>query len=310
MVHGERTHDALKKEICRYMKKFKIIETVESRNDNSESVFLGKSLDEFVKAFAESQVYSIDSFLARIGSAILPEEMKYFKPLGKLLISFFIRYYERSNLIGFGKFDWIQYIINSFLKDPLTLTLFLDNAPKIFTFNYDTFFERSLIAHFVRYHGADRRLAVQKVRDLNITHIYGSIQSIEPMDESEILKASMNDIKVIGEERSLDDLSKRIGEQLGDCKNIYFLGFGFDRDNCDLLFKYYDFAKGMELGTKFYATSVGLTNHDLSQIGIFLEDNYGFKIDFNTHYHKNVDCMDLIRVLNPIFVGEAVYEDL
>jgi hypothetical protein len=304
--------EKIKKQICRYMQALRLVEPDPApKSGNGQDIHFGKKLDEFVIAFAESHLYSIDSFLATIGSQVLPDDQRYFPKLGKFLIAYFIRRYETMKRIGFRGVDWIHYIINEFMRDKPSMEIFFKNPPKIYTFNYDTFLENCLIVHLIRCHQHTREAALEKVKKLNIMHIYGKIQSLEPQNEDEILKASMEDIKVIGEERTtaFKALSRRIADDFMSCNNVYFLGYGFDNLNNHVLFSECESVqKEMQLEMPvFHSTSVGLTDHRRAEINSQLDKMHGVvSVHFPVeHKAAEANCMSLIKVCAPIFSDET-----
>lgn len=288
--------------ICRYMQKFGLVEPDPSTTDSDgQAIHYGNKLDEFVNSFAKSQVYSIDSYLARIGRGDLPEEQEYYSNLGKLIIAYFIRSYEILNNVGYKGFDWIQYVINSFLRDEESRDEFFKRPPKIFTFNYDTFFERSLIDHLVYFHLKTFEEAKSMVKGLNIMHIYGKMQSIESVTEEEILRKSIEDIKVIGGERGgwKLEVSKKIGADLQSCEECFFLGYGFDDLNNKMLFDHFD---KNEAGNSWnsYSSNIGLDRYTVSEIVNKLSE-FGVRVNTDPEESMRVDCTQLIKSFHPIF---------
>lgn len=147
---------------------------MQGTSSNSFDIELGKALDNFLDSFAKSQVYSIDAFLAKFSDEHASEESQNkITEIGKVVLIYFISRYENQTPIGYHKFDWIQFLINEYLKDKDTRTSFFKNPPKFYTFNYDRILERSLMNHLINFHFLEEDTAVQMIKDLKITHIYG-----------------------------------------------------------------------------------------------------------------------------------------
>src|SRR5690606_2880183 len=127
--------------------------------------------------FAGSQVYSIDAFLAKyIGNH---SEDDVLVKIGKVVLIYNIAKYENITPIGYHNFNWIQFIINHYLKDPESRDLFFKKPPIIYTFNYDRIFERSILKHLVDFHSINKKDATEMVKSLKIKHIYGDLGPFE-----------------------------------------------------------------------------------------------------------------------------------
>lgn len=267
-------------------------------------------LNSFIAEFARSQVYSIDSYLASYLKNHKENANPDFPLIGKLLIAFTINYFERKTLIGFHEFDWIQYIINSYLTNPIHLNNFFANPPTIYTFNYDTHLERSLAEHLQSHHGKSKEDAKKMVDGLNIKHIYGAIDSLEDPLRFTITKESIENILVIGEERATDELRKtslEISNSLKRSKEVYFLGFGFDEANTRLIFdEYLRFMAGRTEFPNFYSTNFGINFYERNKIKTLIGP---IQIKFGP-IDKKIDSLDLIRNKYPIFEKRTDYREL
>lgn len=232
--------------------------------------------------------------------------------IGKLLISYFIKKSEDRCPIGFHYegFDWIQYIINEFLtKD---LKKFFECPPRVFSFNYDNLFERSIWEHLVHYHKMSEQQAKQMVLGLKIRHIYGHIGTLEnPFLLTDVRGhlAAINNIKVIGEERdtaALDGMAEEIIDSILHADQVLFLGFGFDDLNTQLIYrklcKEPDTLKDIQEYCRHQrraATNIGRSLHEIQS----LQKRLPFFIDFHATSQglEQIDCLKLIREKAPIF---------
>lgn len=281
--YGFPSGKGLKQEIIKYNDRY-----YQNNLENELELFCSKFPNEledilkFTEYFAKSHFYSVDSFMA----SSLKNEKGRLLEAGKFLISSIILKYEENIKIGFTNEDWIHFLFNDILKDHLND--FLKFPPAIITFNYDNFLERSFYNHLIYAHNYSHEEALNSINYLNITHVYGSTESLKA--EKDIFKI-MENIKVIGEEREsvfIDHLSKKIGHILNNSLYVYFLGFGFDKLNCNLLFRYLN----EEEKFKSYSTNINLSRDECISIG----KNLPIKI--NSKFYKNsgnIDCMQLLK---------------
>lgn len=285
--------------ICRYLRDLKLVVKPEKMNSiNAYDIKLGQILEHFLIEFGQSQVYSIDAYLANYLKTNKGLNDEAFPRIGKLLISYFIYDYEKQTPIGFHNFDWIQYIINRYLKDTKTLDLFLSEPPLIYTFNYDNHFEKCLCSHLVSYHGFEKDDAINKVNGLGIKHIYGHIDSLNNESEQSILESSIQNLRVVGEERSTDDLnevSKSLAKSIFHVDDVYFLGFGFDELNTKLIFKHCPVNLDRSDYPNFYSTNIGFSPYNQRKANELCRGRVSFFPD------REVDCLELLSSIKPIF---------
>lgn len=259
-------------------------------------------LDEFVQNFAEAQVDSIDAFLAQRSNANGDStEIE----IGKLIIAYFINKYEHETPIGFHQKDWLRYLTNEFLRHQSLRDTFFHKPPKIYTFNYDNFLEKSLFAHLKAFHQMDESAARNLVQSLNISHIYGDTNSfnfvLNDSNHLEFYREAIKRIKVIGEERnsSANKITHEVIKGIACAKKVYFLGFGFDEYNSMLLFgSNNDELSQYFADTEFYSTHVNMTEKEK----IDIQNRAPFPLIFPAG--DECDCMKLVREEFPIFKEE------
>ncbi len=232
----------------------------------------------FAERFKNSNIASIDKFLN-----LNPE----FEMEGKLAITYYIKQYENLSVQKITDKDWIPFLYNKMIEDIDSYDDAYDiykNNINFCTFNYDRILEYSLNNFF--YHSFAQNNAVDGtkniIRDsstsisssnLQVEHVYGKIGDfftyplIAGVDE---IKNYYNDIKLINERKR--DVSHIINT-LSDCERIFLLGYGFNKENNQLLD-----LKNIFKGKKVYATGVGLFKEERLNIGMELacevtEDN-------------------------------------
>ncbi|MGZ8190681.1 MAG: hypothetical protein ACXWTS_05565 [Methylococcaceae bacterium] len=233
-----------------------------------------KGIEFFCQHFKESQLYSIDAFLAKRGANSIGKQPSgagsYFgtyEEYGKLAIAY--KLIERENMSTLfeptrdvdGNADhWLQYLWNHMSSD-VAKTEFQNNQLKIVSFNYDRVLEQYLQTAIERTYGVNETEAGALRKFIEIVHVYGNLQDLEkraygktPDDFSEVA----NCIRVIPEARKADDEQfEKAKEMIAWAENICFIGFGFDKTNVERLGFRPDHDYGYS--KKIYSTLYGIT---------------------------------------------------
>lgn len=290
--------------ICKIVRDAKIVRSLESSSAGHDAA-IGAALDSFISRFGESQVSSIDSFLSKTITADDSAQSQQDVKIGKLLISYFIKKYEERKPIGFHGDDWIQFIINEYLTSE-NIEQFFSNPPNILTFNYDNLLERCIFGNLVQYHKINPDTAKQMIKGLKIQHVYGHINSLDRTASVYDVAAhltSIDQMKVVGEERNTSDLNKvaeSIWTKFQSSSHIYFLGFGFDRLNSELLFSaFVGDGKKEAQGKIIVSTNIGLSRFDIIELQRRLPVPVNFFVE--TDRVPEVDCLKLLRERTPLF---------
>jgi|GEM_PF-6223219 len=288
------------------IKDLKVIEDPQGTSSNAWPLAIGKNIDLFIKEFSSSRAYSIDAFLSQKiyegRKTDLPKAQQIFPQIGKMIVAYYINKYQEKKHAGYLQFDWIDFILNEYLRDSENLKAFFENSPKIYTFNYDNLFEKILLGHLVSFHGFSIEDGAAMIAKLDITHIYGDIDKIIDSDvgsEAAFYQKCIDRIKVIGEERSeenLDQVSSSFYESCLKARRVYFLGFGFDQLNTNLLFKNFKREK-LPSNLLCVSSSMGLEKFDIGQI----KRRVPIRITFGDGKGAQIDCLSLIREVYPIF---------
>lgn len=188
------------------------------------------SIHEFVDAFRQSQMYSIDAFLAR-----RPE----FTQVGKQAIAAVLLKCEAaSSLDRWNHADgWYQYLWNQFGTCPWEE---LDFTPlRIVTFNYDRSLEHYLLQVIQHSYGKPAQAALEKLGVLKIVHVYGVLGGALP-GHTNYLKygighpaaaVAAQSLQVIPEGRDDSATLSLARDHLLWANRIGFLGFGYDQTN-------------------------------------------------------------------------------
>jgi len=291
-----------KQKICSIIRQLNLVPESESpQASNSHEIAIGRVLDRFITAFGQSQMYSIDAYLSKILTANKDanDSKRLDAQIGKLLIAYLILDAENLTPIGFHSPDWIQFLINKFLRSPKILEDFRKNPPRIISFNYDNLLEKSICAHLKSYHGFSHEESLKYVLDLNILHVYGDLDTLRVTASREVMMSAIDRLQVIGEERVqnyMDQVSMEIAERLNDSTKVYFLGFGFDELNAQLLFDNLGYVSDASRASrKFYATNIGMTKYSIAAI------HKKYRLGIRFFIEEEVDCFNLISVKAPIF---------
>lgn len=284
-------------EMCLIAKSINLFGENHPLHHSDESLFI--SIDKFAKNFSKAGVYSIDSYLkeSKLNSGTAEEFL--ILQWGKLTISYIIHKYETAFAEGTREFDWIHHIINTYIKDDINNNFF-DTPPSIITFNYDRFFERTIYNHLIFQKRLSPEDAKKLVDKIPIVHVYGRLGCYTNWDndENELLKNSIINIKIIGEDRYENSpVKSTIEKMLLNCKKVYFLGYGYDKDNNSYFKDQLNslFNKGVEI----YSTNKGV-GHDLLKR---VHEDFEFTPTYLQVSQKSgteVSVMKLLNELKPL----------
>lgn len=232
-------------------------------------------LIDFAREFKESSD-SIDLFLERNPS---------YEEIGYRAIAYVLTRYEQgADLYRTDRPRWYDYLWRTLdqghSKSPSKQLL------SIITFNYDRSLEHYLAMAFKwNYHLDDVQLG-QSLSRLQFIHLYGTIggqpyidQHSIPFGDTSHIKESASTIKII-KRKTDDDVSdafKAAHEEISKAKYIFFLGFGFDSDNCERLAikKHFDFKY---TDPRIFATALempeGTRNVNRNRLGLNSQECY------------------------------------
>lgn len=289
IVRHPNLSSEMKKELLQYHYIGKIIlsndwifENVPKNTSNWKEAYLTAELDRFIKIFRESQNPSIDSYLATLKNEKLDAEYKNHVFIGKAIIEGIIQFYLEEVVIG-SKQDWIQHLFKTHFGNLVDVNKAEKSPLNVITFNYDTFFENCLKLYLK--HNYEKNGELIKGEVVKIEHVYGSL-------------FNKDSIKVIGEDRIAEKeiLSEKFNEIFKKVKRVYFLGFGFDELNIDLLFS--KVKTHVIDSLEFHSTNIGFNSFTIKSIKDRFEEN--INIHFYTQNLGNIDSLSLIRNHAPL----------
>ena len=204
---------------------------------------------QFYHSIARSPTGSIDQFL---------NDNPKFEEIGKIAIAYEILRLEHEHHSCVSDIWWkkndqnvFRHIWNSLPGKDRFEEL---SKHRFITFNYDRMFEHFVFDALVHGLGKDPDDAIQKIKGLDIIHVYGSLgeysqfcfgqkfnidsKSLIVRNADAVKKASQS-IKLMKDARADIEVEKRMSEALNSHGRVIFLGFGYDDTNCKLLKRCY-----------------------------------------------------------------------
>lgn len=275
--------------------------------DDFKSV--SRLFERFVYDFCHSHAPSIDRYLSNLSNMENFFKKTLYAEFGKLTIAYFILKFESKTYLGSREHGWIHSLIKQLLiEDPLQ---FIKYKPAFITFNYDRILERTIYEHLKMHHHYNDDKANDFIKMLNIFHVYGSIGEYtdwfnpQAQAPASFYRAAISRIRVIGEDRvsTKQEIIQNIYSRVNEKQFIYFLGFGFDTQNNDLLL---NSMRNLfeEEETKMFTTSINVNRSDL----IRLQDS---RIDptklGNLNSLKEVTCKMLLEEIAPPHLPKGLF---
>ncbi|WP_020181845.1 hypothetical protein [Methylotenera sp. 1P/1] len=241
-----------------------------------DSSFSSLKVSNFVNAFRNSHVNSIDSFLARRSEYV---------GIGKAIIANIISRKEDIEYFNLNiEDDWYALLWNKLVADVHSIEDFAKNNLKIITFNYDRSLEAFLLTSFCNTFGVETDIAKEALKGIRIIHFYGHLGELSQgysktelpyknnHSDSFIFQAAGN-IKIIPEHRDNLETNVEIESWFVEARNIFFLGFGFDALNITRLGLKETFEKMFNSNTEHItvmASTYKLTASEASLAGTLL----------------------------------------
>jgi len=283
---------------------YKAIATKEKSNNtyiDSEIDDEIESAPEFVDKFFKSSTPSIDLFLSRNPS---------FSNIGKKAIALNILKAERASFFREKvdqNQDWYSYLYHRMTENmtkPDGYKQVGQNKISIITFNYDRSLEFFLYESLTNSFEESSRLGqfYDTLLPFPIQHVYGKIAPLPYQKEPVFsiyhaadpnftnLQNTYNNIRVIYERT--DENLKGIREQISNAKRIFFLGFGFAKENLEAL----DIPNLLTGEHEIYGTALGMTAKEIFEVRSLLNQNFKIKNPALTNpIIKNMNCYEILR---------------
>ncbi len=205
--------------------------------------FLKRAISNFRKALLGAQPASIDAFL---------EHRLDFEKIGKEAIAGSLLPFERwsrfDKLLSNGDNNWYRYL---FSRLNTSFETFGNNNLSVITFNYDRSFEHYLFTVLKNTYKKTDEECAEKMKSIPIVHLHGSLGKLDWQDsplslvryeawtDSEnrglAVKRGGENIIIVHEANKKTDEFKKAHELLSQADCVYFLGFGFNKDNVERL---------------------------------------------------------------------------
>lgn len=259
----------------------------------------------FIDQFRESPGDFIDRFLeANAEDPIIPETGRTLIALSILLAEKESKFLDEMSEKSMDR-DWYKELFNLMdekSRGPEGYLEFKKNKVNFITFNYDRSLEYFLYNSLRQTYGS---IDLREHRPLDLIpfkfiHVYGKIdnfpweepQGFEYRDEygvRDIFDKVCNNIKLIHERN--DQFLNEIKKLVGEAKNIFFLGFGYDEDNMKAL----GWPENFNEDKRIFGTAFNLSQSRRTEIRTMIQA--GFKNPDLIHEHpiiKPKDCRSLL----------------
>ena len=221
--------------------------------------------ESFIKRFDLSSTKSIDLFLSRNPKFI---------DIGKLAIKLSIYNSELES-----KFredvdrneDWYSYLFDRLTNEFIDPDQYIitHNKIKFVTFNYD----RSLEHYFYdsmtnSFSEIDKGIIEHEVNKIKIIHMFGTISPLPWQEDGgliygkeKVLFANADNLDIIYS-KTEEPVIIEAQELIRKVKNIFFLGFGYAKENLEIL----NFTDILQPGQKIFGTTLGLKPREVKDI--------------------------------------------
>ena len=189
-------------------------------------------VEAFATTFRDSQMLSIDAFLARRPDMV---------DIGKRSIAAVLLMQEQAELLHSCNHEdkWYQYFFNHIATEDWASLDFSNFG--VITFNYDRSLEHYLVNALSASYNRPRELCEQKLASLKIIHVYGLLGPTSPTEAAyfpygnsatpENIQIAAERLRVIPEGRDEDETLTAARSLLTSADHLAFLGFGFDETN-------------------------------------------------------------------------------
>jgi hypothetical protein len=300
--YGYPTASELRDDICLYFKSDMNDLFRGSKGDYWQLADLvDAAANDFIDHFQKSRIRSIDRWLGLNGE---------YKDIGKLaIVNAIVKREQPNQLIFEGKgksLDWFSVLFNEMLVGIAKPEHFQCHRVHFITFNYDRVFEHLFYESF--------RNTFSKVKDeeinrilssVDIVHIYGCIDD-PPWKGWRYKYGGCYRLKYLDDARkrimTVDEIASSNGPAgmskvdllLKGAKNVFFLGFGYDRQNLDAL-RIPQCFQGRSEPPKIFGTGQGLLPQEIQSIEMEVAPGL-------TPTIKELDCTELLR---RYFVGRV-----
>lgn len=214
------------------------------------------------------------------------------------------KYYEgRARFVG-G--DWYSYIYNRFLEERSGedgLPDFTGDRLAFITFNYDRSFEQFLYQSLRNsFAEIPEERIVQSLSQLKILHAYGQIMPLKWQDPQQgvdykpqkmcesLLRMAADNVKTIYEQKVGAEI-REARELIAMAQRIFFLGFGYARENMEIL----GLSTSISPDCQVYGTAYGLIEEERQRKCGSVHNPRKVHKNMTKIEPGDVDCLMLLR---------------
>lgn len=262
--------------------------------DYGELKQLMRDAPDFIDCFRNSRIKSIDRWLGLNGG---------YRDIGKLaIVNAIVKREDRSQIAFEGKeksLDWFSVLFNEMMVGIAKPEHFAYHRVYFITFNYDRVFEHLLYESF---RNTFSRVPLEEINrilsNVDVIHVYGCIDE-PPWKKGEYkygdsytlsyLIEARKRIKTVSESAAsyvLTEFNKG-GRLLRAAKRVFFLGFGYDSQNLEILGIPQCFSVGTE-PPAIFGTGQGLSPEEIQSTQMKMGRGLPPTI-------KEFDCAELLR---------------
>jgi len=292
--YGYPVGSGLRDDICLNFKTDMSVLSERSRGNLGEIEKYIDDIEDFVEHFQNSRVKSIDRWLGL---------NRRYREIGKLsIVNATIKCEHKTSLSFEGKTkssDWFSVLFNEMMDSVRKPEHFTYHRVGFIIFNYDRVFEHLLYESFRNAFSEAPPEEIDRILSaITLVHVYGCID--EPPWKKRnykygdsytlpYLSEARTRIRTIGEStRSVGTREDSVGDLLlKAAKKIFFLGFGYDSQNLEILGIPRRFKVGLESPAVF-GTGYGLLLEEIETVQL----NMGLA---NMPTIKDFDCTELLR---------------
>jgi hypothetical protein len=299
--YGFPTGKELRRKICKeFSQDYSVL--IKHRASPTPDYFDGDEIKiavNFANIFFKSSTPSIDLFLARNHN---------FSEIGRKAIALTIWKAENNSIFREDvdqSQDWYSYLyqrMTETLTDPDNYKLIDQNKISFITFNYDRSLEYFLYESIINSFISIPRTQPPRgdLFPFSIQHVYGQLAYL-PWQGTHYLDyaAKINNLDFINIYNNIKVIYDRTGsdltiikDQISKAKRIFFLGFGFAKENLEAL----GIPELLTGDQKIYGTAFGMTEKEITSVRKTLSQNFKTKDPrLNNPIIKDINCYELLR---------------
>ena len=271
--YGYPTGKELRRYICKDFSRNLDYDEVYSGYNVAKTITFESTINTFTNAFSNSSIHSIDKFIT------LNQD---FSEVAKIAIIKKIMSDEQNSRFNEDmndeKEDWYSYFYNEMISEVIKneeIDKIKENNISFITFNYDRslefFIYNSLINSFRTLNDRKNKV-IELYRQFPVYHVYGKINDFPWESNNGLDYRSMSDgpyerfidnIRIIYDKRREEDLEK-IKALFDKYNRIFFMGFGFAKENLDIL----SIPEVIKPTHEIFCSAYGLTEKEILRIKV------------------------------------------